>query len=410
MKIIDNGTSIEISGVISDSETMNAVRNLAEGQSLEESFLEVLFLGSKVKEAVQTTSTAQLIERSIEKVSAEFDQLETDHEQFIQSLMKKVLSLSPEDKALSLALKIQDVEGQLKKSFTDETDEASVISLVKTSVENYLQRRESAITKLLSLVPPNENDPNSQESPLLRLYNHVGEVLEAIGANKAQKEASKKTAKKGNIFEDIVFNEIQDIAHGFSDEADDPGKQKKTGTSGNDEGDITVDFKSLGRFSGRLVIECKKYSSKKSQRFLLGELEKGVANRDADYGILVTTTSSYDLGDKHPFWEDWDSRRAVVVLQDDDDEIDFDRLRFAFLIAKARVKEMKNHGDEATFLAIGAKIKLLSEHFGRISSLKGSLSTLSTALGDTNRHVSYLEDNVKPIVDELTLLLENEDE
>jgi hypothetical protein len=410
MKITDNGNSIEISGLVSEPDIVNAIQNLTEGQTLKESFMEILLLGSKVKDAVQATSTAQLIERSIEKVSVEFEHLETDHRKFIESLMEKILSLNPNDRPLSLALKMQEVETQLKRGFTDETDQNSVISLVKESVENYLQKRESSITKLLSLATPDPNNPLDQESPLRRLYDHVGEVLAALDANKATKEAAQKTSKKGNLFEDLVFGEIQNIAHGFGDEADDPGKQKKTGTSGNDEGDITVDFKSLGRFSGRLVIECKKYSSKKSQRFLIAELEKGISNRDADYGILVTTTSSYELGDHHPFWEDWDGRRAVLVLQDDDEEIDFDRLRFAFLMAKARVKELKNHGDEATFLAIGAKIRLLREHFGRIKTLKGNMSSMSTALGEANTHVAYLEDNVKPLLDSLTELLEADEE
>lgn len=410
MKVTDNATSIEVSGKLNDPEVLSAVRNVTEGQTLEESFLEILLLGSKVKDAVQTTATAQVIERSIEKVASEFDQLESEHKVFVENLMKRILSLDPKDESLSLALKMQEIEESLRTSFVNELDNDSVISLVKKSVESYLQQRESSITKLLSLTPPDLEDPNAQESPLLRLYNHVGDVLELMGANKAAKDAAKKTAKKGTIFEDLVFAEIQDIADSFGDEADDPGKQKKTGVDGNDEGDITVDFKSLGRYSGRLAIECKKYSTKKSKRALLTELDKGIANRSADYGILVTTESSYELGENHPFWEDFDNRRAVVVLQDEDEEIDFNRLRFAFLMAKARVKEIKNHGDEASFQMVAGKLKLLKDHFGRITSLKGNISALSTAVNDARTSVQYLDENITPLLVELEQLLESDDE
>jgi hypothetical protein len=409
MKVTDHGTSIEISGELNDPEIVAAIQNVDAGQGLEESLLEIILLGSKVKAAVQATSTAQVIEKSIQKVSSEFEKLEGDHAVFIEDLMARILSMDPKDQELSLALKMQSVEEELKRVFTNEADSESVISLVKKSVENYLQQRESSITKLLSLVPPDLEDPNAQESPLLRLYNHVGEVLDVLGANKAAKEAAKKTAKKGNVFEDVVFAEIQNIADTFSDEADDPGKQKKTGVDGNDEGDITVDFKSLGRYSGRLVIECKKYSAKKSKRALLAELDKGISNRSADYGILVTTESSYEISYNHPFWEDFDNRRAVVILQDENDEIDFNRLRFAFFMAKARVKELKNHGDEASFQLISAKLQLLGDHFGRITSLKGNISSMYTALNDANTSVEYLDKNISPLLDELRELLEDDE-
>jgi hypothetical protein len=409
MKIEDRSSSVKVDGVIEDPDIVSAIQNVSQGQSLEESFHEILLLGAKVKDAVQTTATAQVIEKSIQKVSVELDTLQVEHSRFIEALMLKVLSLDPKDRDFSLALKMKEVEGELKATFTDEQSETSVIALIRDSMESYLQRRESSITKLLSLTPPDQEDPNSVESPLLRLYNHVGEVLQAIGASQATKDAARKTSKKGTIFEDLVFAEVQALSDGFADEADDPGKQKKTGASGNDEGDITVDFKSLGRYSGRLVIECKKFSAKKSKRFLLAELDKGIANRVADYGILVTTESSYEIGDQHPFWEDWDNRRAVVVLQDEDEEIDFSRLRFALLLAKARVREIRNHGDAASFQVIESKIKLLKNHFGRIVSLKGSLHTLDTALAEAGGHVAYLEDNITPILDELEALLEISD-
>jgi hypothetical protein len=409
MKVTDLGNAIEISGQLDDLEIVAAIQNTSPGQSLEESLLEILILGSKVKEAVQTTSTAQVIEKSIQKVSSEFEKLEDEHELFIQNLMARILSMDPKDEALSLALKMNSIEEQLKSTFTNEADSESVISMVKKSVEGYLQQRESSITKLLSLVPPDLEDPNAQESPLLRLYNHVGEVLELMGANKAAKEAAKKTSKKGTVFEDLVFAEMQNIADSFGDEADDPGKQKKNGVDGNDEGDITVDFKSLGRYSGRLVIECKKYLSKKSKRSLLTELDKGISNRLADYGIMVTTESSYELADNHPFWEDFDNRRAVVVLQNENDEIDFNRLRFAFLMAKARIKEIKNHGDEASFQLVAAKLKLLGDHFGRITTLKGNISSISTALSDARSSVEYLDVNITPLLAELEDLLESDE-
>lgn len=410
MKLIDNETSISVSGLLDQPEILSAVRNLSDGQTLDESFMEILLLGSKVKDAVQATSTAQIIERSIDRVASEFDQLEREHKAFVENLMMRILSLDPKDGELSLALTMRDIEARLKTSFTNESDSESVISVVKNSVEGYLKQRDSAITKLLSLTPPNLEDPNAQESPLLRLYNHVGEVLDFIGAKKADKDAAKKTSKKGTIFEDLVFAEVQDITDSFGDEADDPGKQKKTGADGNDEGDITVDFKSLGRYSGRLAIECKKYLAKKSKRFLLTELDRGISNRSADYGILVTTESSYDIGDSHPFWEDFDNRRAVVVLQDENDEIDFNRLRFAILMAKARIKEIKNHGDQASFQMISGKIKLLKEHFGRITTLKGSISSLSSALVDAKASVEYLDINIIPLIQELEDLLEGDED
>jgi len=319
--------------------------------------------------------------------------------------MGKILStdeFDDEAKKVSVALKITAIEKNIRENLVGEGNSQSVLNLIKESVESYIKDRESSISKLLQLSPAAEGEA---EPPLLQVFNEVKGISTALGIKKEVDKVAGKTSTKGKKFENRVFELLQPICDDYNDVADDPGPRRINGSANNHEGDLTVDFTSLGKESGRLVIECKKFETTKSKNFLLGELDKGMDNRDADYGILVTTEDSYKIEDHHPFWEAFDNRRAILVLQNEDDLIDPERLRFAMLLAKSRVRAIKSKLDEATSVLVDQKIRLIQSHFGRIVSLKGSMTQVRENLDDADKHIKYLVDNAGVEIDELAELV-----
>jgi len=396
---------IEFNGSIDDPDLLEMLSALETESDLAKAIEDLILLGAKVYSATQASSTALVLESSVSKVSGELDKLETKHRDFISSLMEKIISTDEFDdqaKKVSVALKIAAIEKSIKENLVGEGNSESVLNLIKKSVEEYIKNRESSISKLLQLNEPSEGE---SESPLLQVFRQVESISTALGIKKEVDKVAVKTSTKGKKFESRVFELIQPICDDYNDVADDPGPQRINGSANNHEGDLTVDFTSLGKESGRLVIECKKFETTKSKNFLLGELDKGMDNRDADYGILITTEDSYRIEDHHPFWEAFDNRRAILVLQNDDDLIDPERLRFALLLAKSRVRAIKSKLDEATAILVDQKVRLIKSHFDRIRSLKGSMTKVRENLDDADSHIKYLVENAGVEIDELAELI-----
>jgi len=405
IRAVQAKNGIELSGTIDNPDLLELLSKIEKEAELPKAIEDLMLLGAKVYTAAQASSTALVLESSVSKVSGELEKLETKHRDFITNLMGKILStddFDDEAKKVSVALKIAAIEKNIRENLVGEGNSQSVLNLIKESVESYIKDRESSISKLLQLSPAAEGEA---EPPLLQVFNEVKGISTALGIKKEVDKVAGKTSTKGKKFENRVFELLQPICDDYNDVADDPGPRRINGSANNHEGDLTVDFTSLGKESGRLVIECKKFETTKSKNFLLGELDKGMDNRDADYGILVTTEDSYKIEDHHPFWEAFDNRRAILVLQNEDDLIDPERLRFALLLAKSRVRAIKSKLDEATSVLVDQKIRLIQSHFGRIVSLKGSMTQVRENLDDADKHIKYLVDNAGVEIDELAELV-----
>ena len=83
-----------------------------------------------------------------------------------------------------------------------------------------------------------------------------------------------------------------------------------------------------------------------------------------------------------------------MVLDDDFETVDEEKIRFAYLVAKARVKDMKANLDLDTLNEVQAEISTLADGIGRLASLKGTHSTATTALNEMQVHIKFLDENV----------------
>jgi hypothetical protein len=409
-----DGNAIKIQGQIEDAVLVQILTESAKESSVEEAFLEIVMLGAKVKEVIQTTATTQLLAKSVDDVREGLEKLATDHEEFLRDLLAEISDESS-DSDLNLIKKLKDwreeFDEKLELEF-DDTNSEGAVAKIKAAVDAYLTKRESAIASLLSL---NEPDNALVPRPLKQVYDKAQAILDKLNEDKGAKKAGRGAAKKGNDFESAVFNIIQAISDEYGDVADDPGRQRAIGLDGNDEGDVTVEYRfdSINNVVGKLVIEAKHHNTKTSKPKLLGELEKGVSNREGDYGILVTNESGYSLDGKFPFWEDWGNRRAILVLEDDHENLDEDKVRFAYLLAKARIKDIKANLDAETLEHVNEQVATIKANFARVTHLKGAHTRAIDALGEILTDVEFLEKNVGKELErlhkEITGVAETED-
>lgn len=395
MKLQFSEGGIKFEGELRDAIIVQVLEESSKEQSLEDAFVEILLLGSRVKDVIQTTATTQLLAKSVEDVQARLRGLEDKHQEFLRELMEEISS-EESNSDINLIKRLRDWGQEFDRKLAlefDSSNSAGAVAKIKQAVESYISERESAIASLLSL--QESSDPFSPR-PLKEVFDKTQEVLNKLIERDVTKKASRKTSKKGNDFESAVFNIIQAIADEYADVADDTGRQHLIGVDGNDEGDITVDFRfdSISNVSGRLVLEAKHHEEPKSKPALLKELQKGVSNRKADYGILVTNESGYTLKGGFPFWEDWGNKQAILVVEDDFENIDEDKIRFAYLLAKARVRDIRANLDAETLEMVGEQIATINSSFTRLSWIKSTRTQAASALDEMITHIDYLAANV----------------
>ena len=402
MEIEISQNKITLSGHIEEAFIADVLRDSIKDKEPEQAFLELLMLGARVKDVINTTATTQLLASSVEKVQTDLTELREEHEAFIRSLMEEIVN-EDSDSDMNLVKRLfewrSDFDEKLIQEF-DDNNNTSTISKIKDAIDLYLARRESEVAQLLSLEEP-ENPMISR--PLKSVYDRIQEILEKLTEDKGVKKGRAKATIKGTNFEAAVFELVDEVAMEFQDIADDPGAQGKMGAKGNNEGDIVVNFQfdSINKVTGKLVIECKHHDKPKSKASLLVELEKGVSNREADYGVLITNESGYNSHGAFPFWEDWGNRRAILVVEDDFTKIDPNKIRFAYLLARARVLDMKSNLDADKLDMVHEQIATIRTSFGRLSTLKGNHTKASRAIGDIAEDIKFLQENVGDELDRL---------
>lgn len=392
MKVEITDGRISIEGEIDNAFLVSVLKESSQGRTLDEALLEVIELGARVRDVIQTSAATQVIQQSVASVAEKLSELETDHEDFLAKLMGEIRSEDPNSQ-LSLVAKLIDWRNEFDRKLADEFNSdlnSSIPNKIKNTVDEYLKTRESAIAGLLSLT---DSEDGTEMRPLKAVYDQVQHLILANAEAKGLKQGKSKAAAKGKSFEAAVFELVNEISKEFNDIADDVGRQALIGLDGNDEGDIVVDF-DFGANDGRLVIECKHHGSPKGIRELQGDLKKGFSNRGADYGVLITNESGFKLGDSHPFWQDWDGSKAILVVEDDPDAIDPNKIRFAYLVARARAKDFKSGMSNEALSKVNENLATIYKNFGRISAIKANKTGIESVLEDLQRNIKFLEDNV----------------
>ena len=393
---------VTFQGSTEDSVVLQVLIESGKEQPLEGAFLELLVLGARVKDVIQTTATTQLLARSVEDVQTGLRSLEAEHKEFLRDLLQEIADEdSNSDLNLVKRLKdwAQEFDNKLSFEFDDRNSEGA-IAKIKEAVDKYIAQRESAVASLLSL---EESSDPMKPRPLKTVLDKTQEVLNKLVERDIKKVVGRTNSKTGNDFEGAVFEVVQRIADEYGDLADNLGQQKAIGADGNDEGDIVVDyqFDSIAHVNGRLVIEAKHHVKAWSRPKLLWELEKGVSNREADYGILITNQSGYNLNGDFPFWEDWGNRRAILVLEDDFENLSEDKVRFAYLLAKARTRDIRANLDAETLEMVGEQISTIKSSFEKLRQIKSARTQALSALEEMLSHINYLENNVGQKLGEL---------
>lgn len=372
-----------------------------ESEDVELAVHRCLGMGARALRLAGATLDAQLVEHRFDALATGLGHAIDGFARSIDETTEKLLG--EESGALATALEawLEDVTSKLDATF-DETSKRSAIA----KLEGVLAKaRSEQVTAMRGLL-----DPENDESPLagwrreiVRAVERQGKALEdAIDGLREQlrldeavaAEAARGT-QKGRDFESDVVDAVTEIVRHLQDVPEHTGDV--VGSAGTKVGDVVVTVspaQTPGR-TVRYVLEAK--DRRMTLKGALDELDRALANRDADAAVMVFAGRAVCPVDE-PF--QWFDARAVVVL--DRETLDPHALRLACLWARwTACRESAEAVEGIDTARIAALIDQARLALRTATAIRGSHTKAKRAIDDAGRQLDTIVFDVEAALDEL---------
>jgi hypothetical protein len=420
------GDRLTIDGLIVDDEcTVRLVREREQqGDDPVKTVRDAVVIGARVLDREQAAANAEFVKTEFERASR---QLETEFT----------------DKARTVAeffgTKVDEVFGpenghlhrELEKLFSDGSS-AAVQNRIRELVAETLTRSREDLVRQFSAA--DERNPLADfKSAAVRSINEaaarsdatqrallaqLGDLKKELQALRDEKEKLEEVGAerergtaKGRTFEEAVADAVDGLALAQGDVAAAVGDLKEaTGKVG----DIVVALDACnGPARGRIVIEAK--DRRLSRPRALGELDEAMAERSADFAVLVVPTGEEVPAKLEPLRE-YNGDKLVVAL---DPESGMLPLELGYRLARARVLMKRSDGDgidagalrdtvERALAALSDERKVKQQLTGAKTGIDRAYDLVEAMAGRVRAHLEEIDLLVRPAEDEGRALREDD--
>lgn len=405
------GDRVAVDGLIVDDDA--AVRLVREREDAGEDtvalLLDALAIGARVLDREQTGANADFVKSEFEKAARE---LQSDFGERARGLSEQLEAqlaevFGPDDGVFAK---------ELERLFSDGSTEA-VQHRVKEVVSETLMRQLSADDPrnplaafqktVLAVLKQSADQQDANQRGMQETIAGLREQLQAERDDKIKQlelaEERDRGTAKGRTFEEAVFDAVDGIAAVQGDTADAVGDVKEaTGKVG----DVVVAIDAAaGPPRGRIVFEAK--NAKLSRPKALAELDEALAERDAQFAVLVVPVEEKVPARMAPLRE-YNGDKLIVCF--DPEEGSRLALEVAYSLARARV--LMARGDEA-----GVDGALLRDAVERaltamedVRKIKLQLSGASTGIEKARDILDEMAGRVRALLEEIDHIVATADE
>jgi hypothetical protein len=382
------GDRVVADGLIIDDEC--AVRLVREceqaGEDTVKPLLDAIGIGARVLDRESAGANADFVRGELEKATREAEQALGEHtREFNEHLARKV------DEAFGS--ETGHVTKVLQRHFSDDSSAAvqnrvrEVVSEALAQVQQSLVRQFSSadaqnpLAEFKSGVIRSVHHAAAEQGKTLRaldermalLHKEVGELrVEREKLAELEAERERGTAK-GRTFEEEVAEAIERLATVQGDDSEAVGDFK--GSTGR-TGDVVVGIDGCrGPARGRIVFEAK--NRKLSRNDALGELDRALGERDAEFAVLVVPTEEKVPARMRPLRE-YNGDKLVVAF-DPDGEGTL-ALELAYSLARARVLMQRSESDGIDASAVHDTVERALQAMEDVRKIKSTLSGAKTSI------------------------------
>ena len=405
-----NSDSVEIEELIIQNPELAQLLIEVEEQQRIPMLLKVIRFGTETFQFFTTTAAAE----KLKAISLEITQdIGSKKDQIIQGVELIATKLTSESDDLSIARMLDSWRNEFSQLLTknfDEKNKDSIISKFDEAMRAIGKAQNAEMLQRLDFNLPDSAINLLQSNLQSYIRTEIGAVgatlsnLQSLiaGEDRANEEKAKQ-ANRGKVFEDVIFEMLQDIARTKNDIADNPGPANKSGLDNNHEGDHTIQI-NIGETRGAIVlfvVECKLRKNRLSDRALYEELEKGMSNRGARVGFIITEPRNYESIATDFFKE---GTKGQAILEMNPNNPDQNALRFAYLWARwASLREDHQSLDSN---AVRDAITTIRMALGNLRTAKSN-NTEAQGLLERNKGLLHnLETAVIKEIDKLESLLD----
>jgi hypothetical protein len=408
---------VAIDGLVVDDEC--AVRVVREreqiGEDAAKTVRDAIEIGARVLDREQAGANAEFVKVEFEKASRQVQQEFTEQARTIAQFFET-----------QFAAVFGEQDGQLAKELErrfGDGSAASVQNRVREAVNETLaksredlvrqfsasdERNPLADFKTLAIQQINQAAARSDatQRALLEKVSGLEKHVEALRLEKAKVEEldaeRERGTAKGRAFEEAVADALDAIALTQGDVAEAVGDQKEaTGKVG----DIVVAIDACnGPARGRIVIEAK--DSRLSKPKALEELDRAIAERSADFAVLVVPTDE-ELPAKLEPLREYNGDKMVVALDPDAGSLP---LEYAYRIARARVLMKRSDADGVDAEAVRAAGERALAALNDERKIKNQLTGAKTGIDKAYALVEEMSARVRALLQEIDALVRPADE
>jgi len=383
-----NGDQLHLDGLtVVDETAARLVRERSEaGEEPSEVVVNAIEIGARVLDREQAGANADFLRAEMAKATREAeDSLEARTRELSDSFGETIeLAFGPDSGHVTKAL---------ERHFSDGSSEAvqhkvrEVVAEAMRGANTELKRHLSSADGDNPLADFKSGTVEAVKQASERQDKALGALVEKLGAvelelqglrderEKQQEldaERERGTAK-GRTFEEAVAAAVDALASARGDGCEPVGDAK--GATGK-TGDVLVSVDAAaGPARGRIVFEAK--NRKLSRNDAMRELDDALAERDADFAVLVLPTEDKLPARTHSLRE-YNGDKLIVALDDDGGpQIALD---VAYSLARARVLMARSEGEGVDGAAVRERVERALTAMDDVRRIKSQLTGATTSI------------------------------
>jgi hypothetical protein len=398
---------------VADETAVRLVREREEsGADPAEVVADAIEIGARILDREQAGANTEFVKTELEKVAREVENQFGDRARAVaEGFEKKVDAVfDPES-------------GQLSKSLDEVFSDGSSTAVqhrVKELVTESLRRSREDLLKQFSaadgsnpladfkqgtlavLKQADERQHHTQQ----KLLAQMAELEKQLQSLRAEKEKLEEVAEerergtaKGRTYEESVAAEVDRIAELQGDVAEAVGDEPG---AGGKRGDVVVALDAAaGPAHGSIVFEAK--DRKLSKPKFHDELDEALAQRDADYAILVVPSEEEVPAKLHSLRE-YQGDKLIAIF--DPEEGSALELEFAYRLARARVATASGAGDDLDPAAVRDTVARAVAAMDDVRRVKSQLTSAENGISNAKEILEELARRVRTELAEVDALLD----
>jgi len=398
-----------IDGVLIDDAC--AVRLVGEreeaGDDPVSTLVDAVEIGARVLDREQAAANADFVRTEFEKASREVEASFAQRAEQVSERLSGQLEavFGPDNGHLSKAL---------ERHFSDDSSGA-VQHRVRTVVGEVMQRSREELLRQFSAADgqnPLADFKAASVRAIRQMGDQQGEALRAMGdkvsalqleVQRLQGEREKQLelaverergTAKGRSYEEAVFEAVDAVAVAQGDDAEAVGDLKGATRK---TGDVVVGIDGCrGPARGRVVFEAK--DSKLSKPEAVRQLDRAMAERGADYAVLVVPSEEH-LPAKTTALREINGDKLVVAY--DPEEGSRLALEVAYALARARVVTARGGGDGLDAGALAEAVERTLTAMGDVRAVKQQLTGATTSIDKAREVLDAMAARVRAHLEDL---------